>query len=181
MHKLCTGSGDAGRTSLPCGERVDKTDPRIEAYGALDELNSHIGLLVAGLAGGEAAPEGLRDELIGIQARLFDVGNSIGNGQREARRTLCAADLHRLETAIGRMGRESGMAPAPGFVLPGGCRAAAQAHVCRAVCRRAERRLCAAGMPEGSAAQAYMNRLSGYFYALARFLNHFNGIPERIL
>jgi len=183
------GSGDSGRTTLANGERVDKTDPRVEAYGALDELNCHIGLLAAELAGGQAVPGELPGELHDIQARLFDVGNSIARRQQGNPRTVCAADVRRLEAAIDRMQRESGTPPAPGFILPGGCRTAAQAHVCRAVCRRAERRLCAAGTAEetpassagGNTAQAYMNRLSGYFYALARFLNHFHKTPERIL
>lgn len=182
-------SGDSGQTTLANGERVDKTDPRVEAYGALDELNCHIGLLAAELAGETAVPEELHGELHDIQTRLFDVGSSIARPPQARRQTVCPADVNRLEAAIGRMRRESGTAAAPSFILPGGCRAAAQAHVCRAVCRRAERRLCtvrAAAETEAETdgttpAQAYMNRLSGYFYALARYLNHFHKTPERIL
>lgn len=181
ITRIYTRSGDEGRTSLPDGERVEKTDPRIEAYGTLDELNSHAGLLAAELAGMQPQPPGLRDELHEIQKKLFGVGNGLDTRTTASRLTVDKTDAEHLEAAIDRMAGECGTARPQGFVLPGGCRAAAQAHVCRAVCRRAERRLCATGMAGTAAARTYLNRLSDYFYALACYLNHFYNIPERNL
>lgn len=147
-------------TSLYGGERVRKDDPRIEACGALDELSSHIGLLVT------MADEALRPPLRDVQRRLFAIGALVA-GCSGVAGLPGVAEEEELLRAAKRLGAFRG------FVLPGGCPAAAQAHVCRTVCRRAERRIVACGTFDDMV--PYLNRLSGYLYALA---GHFNRISD---
>lgn len=177
---LYTRKGDSGMTV--CGNRrTDKCHPIIEAIGTLDELSCHIGLLSSEVR------SGYRPALEEIQRRLFAIGAalSVTNGKdRTDDREMTgltsgisyfptAETIHRLEEETDRL------SPAfCGFILPGGCRAAAQSHVCRAVCRRAERRVLAARC---LAAIPYLNRLSDYFFALARHLNQEEGTPETLL
>ncbi len=165
-----TANGDSGQTSLADGRRVPKNDVRIEACGALDELNSHIGFLLAAGVMPEAEAE-LHD----VQRRLFALG-ALAAGVVSPQYLPDAAAVRALEPPL-----ERSTAPRfSGFVLPGGCEAAARAHICRAVCRRAERRLLSALAegPQTADALRYLNRLSAYFFSLSRQLNIFFGAQE---
>lgn len=185
--KIYTGSGDRGKTGLFSGERVAKHDERIEAYGDLDELNSVIGVLIAGLPldGG-----GLGPELRGIQSGLLAIGawlaTAPGAPAAAALAPLDPEGARGLECAIDRL--DAGLPPLAGFILPGGHPGAARAHVARTVCRRAERRVVAlaAGVTDAAAAEqiqraiVYLNRLSDYFFVLARHINRLQGVEERL-
>jgi cob(I)alamin adenosyltransferase len=185
--KIYTGSGDRGKTSLFSGERVAKHDPRIDAYGDLDELNSVIGALIAGLPsdGGGLAPE-----LHGIQSDLFAIGawlaTAPGAPAAAALPPLDPDAATGLERAIDRL--DAGLPPLAGFILPGGHPGAAWAHIARTVCRRTERRVVglAGGGADATAAEQiqraiiYLNRLSDYFFVLARHINRIQGIEDRL-
>lgn len=185
--KIYTGSGDRGKTSLFSGERVAKDDARIEAYGDLDELNAAIGVLVASLPG---ACDDLRQELQKIQSDLFAVGawlaTSPGAPAAASLRPLDPDGAAGLEGGIDRL--DASLPPLAGFILPGGHAGAAWAHVARTVCRRTERRVVrlAAGVTEAAAAEqmkraiVYLNRLSDYFFVLARHINRVQGIEDRL-
>ena len=179
MSHLYTRTGDTGMTSLVGGQRVPKTHVRLEAYGTIDELNSHIGLLVAELDEGEDT-----QLLIGVQNLLFSIGSMLATDttQREVRpgRYVTEADVTGLEHAIDAA--EEGLPGWRGFILPGGTQAAAQAHVCRTVCRRAERLIytLAEQVEVDATLLAYVNRLSDYFFALAKKINHSAGQEENI-
>ncbi|MCU7553898.1 cob(I)yrinic acid a,c-diamide adenosyltransferase [Alteromonas sp. ASW11-19] len=167
--KIYTRTGDTGNTQVYATQtlRVSKDDILLDTYGDIDELNSHVGLLVCLL--GEDHEE--RPFLEGIQRTLFQAGFAIS-----ASSTLTPDDVTTLEKAIDT---HSENLPAPTqFLLPGGCQAAAQCHIARTVCRRAERTVTRlAGhhtVPE--AVMAYLNRLSDYLYTLARTLNAQAGI-----
>ena len=151
------------------GTPVPKTDPRMEANGTIDELNCHIGLLTCDV------PDDFRKELHDIQRRLFGISAIIADAPNP-KNVPGEEETARLRTRIAEMEIHTG--GFRGFVLPGGCRAAAQAHVCRAVCRRAERRVIATGHEE---LVPYLNRLSGYFFVLAKLLNNFYNSDEIIL
>lgn len=165
--RLYTRGGDCGRTTLADGRRAAKDSAVVEACGAVDELNCHVGLLAAAVA--PAVAERLHE----VQRRLFDVGAAACSAAGDGVLRPDERDVRGLESEIDRLSARG--AAFAGFVLPGGCATAAQAHVCRAVCRRAERRALTAGM---TAALPYLNRLSDYFYALAADLNKFNGVEE---
>ena len=185
--KIYTGSGDRGKTSLFSGERILKSDDRIEAFGDIDELNSLLGVLVKHLP--SQAPE-LAAEIEQVQADLFQVGawlaTTAGSAAVERLVVVSEARIRFLEAAMDRMTAD--LAPLRGFILPGGHVAAAWAHLARTVCRRAERHVVAlferifdAELP---AAQArvliYVNRLSDYLFTLARYLNHVTGVAETL-
>ena len=174
---LYTATGDKGTTSLVGGCRVAKSDIRLEAYGTTDELNSHIGLLIA-MMPADSDTTLLRR----IQDRLFIVGSALATDLErttlhEASR-LQEEEIACVEREIDRL--DSIVPPLCKFVLPGGAMAAAQAHVCRTVCRRAERCVCALAEvhPIADNVQRYINRLSDYFFVLARYINHATSTPE---
>ena len=174
---LYTATGDKGTTSLVGGKRVSKTDVRLEAYGTTDELNSHIGLLVAMMPAGDDVALLRR-----IQDTLFIVGSALATDLEtttlhEASR-LKEEEITCVEQRIDYL--DSQVPPLCKFVLPGGAQAAAQAHVCRTVCRRAERCICALAElhPVADHVQRYVNRLSDYFFVLARYINHATNTPE---
>lgn len=174
---LYTATGDKGTTSLVGGKRVSKTDVRLEAYGTTDELNSHIGLLVAMIPAGDDVALLRR-----IQDTLFIVGSALATDLEtttlhEASR-LKEEEITCVEQRIDYL--DSQVPPLCKFVLPGGAVAAAQAHVCRTVCRRAERCICALAElhPVANHVQRYVNRLSDYFFVLARYINHTTNTPE---
>jgi len=183
--KIYTGTGDRGKTSLFSGERVSKHHRRIEAYGDVDELNSLLGLLACGLNDLDAD---LRAETLRIQSDLFQIGawlaTTPGTSSGKALAAWKAENVRWLETAIDRM--EDELTPLQHFILPGGHPASASAHIARAVCRRAERRVVA--LVEDSAADpmpesyhwlcVYLNRLSDYLFVLARRINQLTGIEE---
>ncbi len=164
---------DYPETTLTNGSRVPKNDPRIEAYGTIDELNSVIGWLLASVA-----PPALRDELTAIQHELFETGGLIADANaRPDERTEQAAQ-RLLDTSRQRLATLPAL---KAFVLPAGTENACRAHICRTVCRRAER--CVYTLPATPvtlSVQNYLNRLSCYFFALARFLNYNSGHDEII-
>lgn len=172
--KLYTATGDEGQTSLAGGTRVAKDDIRIEAYGSVDELNAFIGLL----DNLHNIPGDLKDFLRVVQNKLFNIGAYLATPDAATARGLDAADVERLERAIDLLDAE--LPPLSNFVLPGGSRISSMSHVCRAVARRAERRVVAlaASAQIDSNVLVYLNRLSDYFFALARFNNIHNQIEE---
>jgi cob(I)alamin adenosyltransferase len=166
LTRIYTRAGDAGETSLGDGSRVSKTDPRIEAYGEVDEVNSLLGLALAA----RELPEELRPWLEQVQNDLFDVGADLSvplDDERERLRVR-QEQVERLEELCDRVNER--LEPLKSFVLPGGGEAAARLHVARAACRRAERAVVALadGEDVNPVALAYLNRLSDLLFILAR-------------
>lgn len=159
ISRVTTRSGDTGQSSLSDGKRIDKTDVVFTAIGDVDELNCFVGVLVT-----ELEPDGPFAGLCqGVQQSLFDIGAFLAT-----RGETSAPDAGPLEAQVAELNAE--LPPLREFVLPGGSRAAAAAHVCRSVCRRAERSLWAMG-DEAEACARYLNRLSDFFFVLARCCN----------
>ncbi|MBO6935847.1 MAG: cob(I)yrinic acid a,c-diamide adenosyltransferase [Deltaproteobacteria bacterium] len=174
--KIYTKTGDGGETGLFGGARVSKADPRVEAYGDVDELNAQIG--VARAVGLDADMDELLDT---IQAKLFDVGAELAQApgsKASAMPHVKEPDVVVLEKAIDTFEQE--LEPLKTFILPGGCPAAAQLHVGRTVTRRAERRVVAlAGQTEvRELIVHYLNRLSDLLFVLARVTNHRAGVAD---
>ena len=175
MTRIYTRAGDRGETSLGDGRRVRKTDPRIEAYGTVDEVNSLVGLALAG-----PLPEEFRPWLEEVQNDLFDLGADLSVPLEDERERLrvTEAQVQRLEELCDRVNES--LEPLKSFVLPGGSEAAARLHVARAACRRAER-LAVALAEDASVspdALSYLNRLSDLLFILARAANAEAGVPE---
>ena len=170
LSKIVTRTGDAGTTGLGDGSRVAKDAARIDAIGAVDELNSSIGVLLA-----EGLPDDMAACLVDIQHDLFDLGGELSIPGYEA---VTAAHVARLEERVEHF--NGPLAPLKEFVLPGGTRAAALAHVSRTVCRRAERALVHLGHAEtvSETARRYVNRLSDLLFVLARVLARASGHGE---
>lgn len=172
--KIYTKTGDQGETGLFSGQRVSKTHSRVAAYGTLDELNSHLGVAAAS----HPAPE-VAAAITSLQSLLFELGSDLAT----ILKTPSAARI--TPEHIGRLEQEmdSMMAVLPplrAFLLPGGSPAAAQIHVARAVCRRAEREAIEASQIEEIPADAliFLNRLSDYLFVLARYENLRSGHAE---
>lgn len=163
LSKIVTRTGDAGTTGLGDGTRVAKDNLRIDTMGEVDELNSSLGVLLA-----EELPGAIRNALTGIQNDLFDLG-----GELCIPGSSIIGDAHivRLEGLVTEF--NAGLAPLKDFILPGGTRAAALAHLARTVCRRAERRLVHLANTEAVSdhARKYLNRLSDLLFVLGRALN----------
>ncbi len=174
--KIYTRSGDKGRTSLIGGRRVSKTHYRLEAYGTIDELNAHLGLLAAQLPASSAQ----LSTLLRIQRTLFVLGAQLAtpSDAPTSPAAVTPAMVQGLEAAIDDIYRQ--LPPLRAFVLPGGCLPSAQCHVCRTVCRRAERRVLALAARVAIPAEvcSYLNRLSDYLFVLARLLNAEQGTEE---
>lgn len=174
---LYTATGDNGTTSLVGGQRTAKHSPRIEAYGTIDELNSHIGLLTAKLP---KSPDfdPIAATLLGVQHRLFDIGAALATPSTTPTQAITAEQITEIERAIDTV--DAALPPLRQFVLPGGTEAAAQAHVARTVCRRAERRVTALAESEAvdPLINRYINRLSDLLFAIARFNNVKSSSPE---
>lgn len=174
--KLYTRHGDTRQTSLVGGRRVMKDDIRIAVCGDLDELNAHIGMLLS-----FGVPERESDVLIRVQQQLFYIGGELSNPDFAMPSHLAAADIAQLEQCVDTLQKET---PEPEtFVLPGGCTAAAESHVCRTVARRAERSIVAMSHEyrvEPLILQ-FINRLSDYFFVLALNLNFITSIDEKKL
>jgi cob(I)alamin adenosyltransferase len=169
LTRIYTRGGDRGETSLGDGSRVSKLDPRVGAYGAVDELSSHIGLALAAID----LPEGLRGALQHVQNDLFDVGADLSTpfSEGDERLRVRQVQIEELERLCDLYN-----APLPdlrSFVLPGGTEAAARLHVARAVCRRAELAVLAAAaeIPLDPLAAIYLNRLSDLLFILGRTAN----------
>ena len=152
ITKVYTRTGDKGMTSLVGGVRIKKSDIRLEAYGTVDELSAHLGMLVAMMPEGDE-----RDLVVRVQNNLFNVCTHLATDQL----------MRQLPER-------------QGFVLPGGVPAACQAHICRTVCRRAERRIAALAEVAQIAPemQQYVNRLSDYLFVLAKIINFNEGKSE---
>jgi len=166
LTKIYTRTGDKGDTGLADGSRVAKDAPRIEAMGDIDELNSALGVLLA-----EALPDDLRACLANVQNDLFDLG-----GELSVPGHSILADSHvmQLEAALDQF--NAALPALKDFILPGGSRAAALAHVARTVCRRAERRVVTLAKTEAVPALAcpYLNRLSDLLFVASRVLNRWS-------
>jgi len=169
--KIYTRTGDAGETSLFGGARVAKNDPRIDAYGTVDELNAFIGLARA------SWPDAPFDaQLASVQSDLFDIGAQLASPGNAKFTGAAPLRVTQLEVAIDEM--EVELPPLKSFILPGGTAAAAHLHAARTVCRRAERLVVALDDRESKNSLVYLNRLSDYLFVAARFANHVNGVPD---
>ena len=174
--KIYTRTGDTGETSLFGGTRVQKSDPRVDAYGDVDELNACLGLARASGADAEIEAELLRlqRDLFALGAQLADPGEKLA--ARVTKAVLGDDDVARLEQVIDRL--EAELAPLRRFILAGGSPAGAALHVARAVCRRAERRMVALEPAVDTVLLRYVNRLSDLLFVLARVVNRRAGAPE---
>lgn len=167
---IYTRTGDSGTTSLADGERVAKNCERLEAYGTIDELNSHMGLLRA--YADECADVKTKDFLGCVQEELFVVGGALS---RAGSMSDADGSVRKIEAEIDRL--SACLPRLTSFILPSGCVSACEAHVCRTVCRRAER-LTWRIKGEDDCAK-YLNRLSDYLFVLARYLNAVSGEEEK--
>jgi cob(I)alamin adenosyltransferase len=190
--KIYTRTGDQGQTGLFGGARVSKSDPRVAAYGDVDELNACLGMVraQAELAGDLAdLLEQLQKDLFAIGARLadpagkidrrstLDAGRSTMDDRRSTKVAVTSADVARLEGWIDRL--EAELPPLRRFILPGGSRAGALLHFSRTVCRRAERAIVSLGIEHvDEHLVIFVNRLSDLLFVLARAVNHRSGQPE---
>lgn len=179
ITKVYTRHGDKGMTDLVGGERVSKASRRLEAYGTVDELNSHLGLLAAMI--GEGDDQGA---VTRIQSTLFNVCTNLATDQSTTP-LYPSAHVDPKETEFLEHQVDDIQALLPerhGFILPGGSMAAAQCHVCRTVCRRAERCIVALGEVAQISPEVlqYVNRLSDYLFVLAKKINFSKGISEKI-
>jgi cob(I)alamin adenosyltransferase len=174
LTRIYTRGGDAGETSLGDGSRVSKLDERITAYGASDELNSAIGVVLAG-----GCPPDIADVLLRIQNELFDLGADLSVPiEHEGRLRVTQDQIDRLEEDCD--GFNAGLPELKSFVLPGGGEAAARLHVARTVCRRAEREalVAAEATQVNPLTVVYLNRLSDLLFILARAANAADGREE---
>jgi len=180
--KLYTRTGDDGTTGLFGGERVGKDDPRVEAYGTVDELNAALGLAAAACAGDRPGQIRLREIIGELQSRLFDLGADLATPQDSKQRTkivpLDAKDISAVEAWIDEI--EAGNEPMRNFILPGGTESAARLHAARTVCRRAERRVIslARAEPINEELVRYLNRVGDLLFAMARRANGDAGIED---
>ncbi|MCX7945696.1 MAG: cob(I)yrinic acid a,c-diamide adenosyltransferase [Hydrogenophilus sp.] len=175
LSKIVTRTGDDGTTGIVGNERLRKDAPRIEAIGNVDELNSALGLLAA-----ESLPPDLMDLTIALQHQLFDLGSELAAPGcslfTEEHLAAVEAHIERLNAAL---------PPLTEFILPGGTRPAAYAHLARAICRRAERALVRLAADESPSRvrpilYRYLNRLSDLLFILARTLNARAGVSDRL-
>lgn len=182
--KLYTRRGDDGTTSLFDGSSVPKCDPRVAAYGSVDELNACLGVAVALVGRSLPTEEGrhLAERLGTIQSELFHLGADLATPVDAAPRSRVPAveepQIKRLEGWIDEAAAET--TPLSTFILPGGDLAAVHLHVCRTVCRRAEREIVAlaGAQPVNPLVVVYVNRLGDLFFAWARWVNHMVGVAD---
>ncbi|MDM7463752.1 MAG: cob(I)yrinic acid a,c-diamide adenosyltransferase [Tepidimonas taiwanensis] len=167
LTQIATRTGDGGTTGLGTNQRVSKNSLRVHAMGDVDELNSHIGLLLC-----EPMPDDVRDVLVEIQHQLFNLGGELSIPGYEL---LKPDAVLALDEALAHYNAR--LPRLQEFILPAGTRAAALAHVCRTVARRAERSVVALGNEEAihDAPRQYLNRLSDLLFVLARVLNRMDG------
>ena len=167
LSKIATRTGDKGTTGLGDGSRVDKDSVRVQALGDVDELNSFVGLLLC-----EDMPADLREELVSIQHDLFDLGGELCIPGYQL---IKDSHVLRLDELLEKY--NSTLTPLKDFILPAGSRAASIAHLCRTVCRRAERSIVTLGKAEtiNEHPRQYVNRLSDLMFVLSRVLNRHAG------
>ena len=177
ITKVYTRTGDQGETSLVGGVRIKKSHIRLEAYGTVDELSAHLGMLVSMMK-----PDEERDFIIRIQNNLFNVCTHLATDQSQTplypSAHLADGEIASIEQRIDSLMKQ--LPERQGFILPGGVPAACQAHICRTVCRRAERRIAALAEEAQIAPemQQYVNRLSDYLFVLAKIINFNEGKSE---
>ena len=182
LNRIYTKLGDAGQTSLAGGQRVPKDDPRIDAFGVVDELNAFVGLARVSCSEGKGGRLGeLAEILRRVQHELFNLGSILATRPEDVhpkQARVTSEEVAQLEREIDAANAE--LAPLRSFVLPGGTRLNAELHVARTVCRRAERRLVAMARHEEVPAVAiqYLNRLSDALFVWSRWVNHVLGAPE---
>jgi cob(I)alamin adenosyltransferase len=175
--KIYTRTGDAGDTGLFDGTRVAKDDPRVAAYGDVDEINAWLGLANTEVGESDLRPmlERIQRDLFAVGARLADPSRKIAD--RVSKAAVTSEDISRLEVWID--GLESELPTLRRFILAGGCRGGAMLHVARTICRRAERAIVSLGRdafePE---VLIYVNRLSDLLFVMARVANRRAGVPE---
>ena len=180
LNRIYTKRGDSGQTSLVGGQRVAKDSPRIEAYGTVDELNAYIGLATVSCAEDKRLSE-LGAILLRVQHELFNLGSILATEPQDVhpkQPRVTEAEVFRLEREIDAM--NEGLPDLRSFVLPGGTRLNAELHVCRTVCRRAERLLVGFARSEAVPAEAiqYLNRLSDALFVWSRWVNHALAVAE---
>ncbi len=186
ITRVYTRQGDSGETSLAGGQRVPKDSPRLEAYGTVDELNSFVGIASATLSGMEADSPKLAELtaiLLRVQHELFNLGSILATLPQDVhvkQARVTHAEIGQLEVEMDRMNEE--LSPLRSFVLPGGSRLNAELHVCRTVCRRAERMAVTLARVEPVPPEAvrYLNRLSDAFFVWSRWVSHVTGAPETL-
>jgi cob(I)alamin adenosyltransferase len=174
LNIIYTKTGDDGTTSLANNERINKTTPRIEALGTVDEVNAHLGLAVSLLQQASGFPD-LNKQLLRIQNELFNLGAELAmlvTEEQPESPCITNENISQLEKEIDQ--RHQVLKPLTSFILPGGSQAAAQLHVCRTVARRAERRLVHLAEQETirPVSQQYLNRLSDWLFVMARWVLH---------
>jgi cob(I)alamin adenosyltransferase len=177
LDRIYTKTGDAGMTGLGGGQRVPKDALRVSTYGTVDELNSQIGVALAtGLS------ERLATELPLIQNELFDLGSDLATpAQSQARHAVPTVEIRHIEKLERLIDEFNGVVgPLANFLLPGGSLGAAQLHVARTICRRAEREATTLARDEtlGPTVLPYLNRLSDALFVMARYENHVAGVAE---
>lgn len=170
LTRIYTRTGDKGETGLADGSRLPKDAPRVEALGAIDELNSVLGMLLA-----ESLPEDVRTCLTDVQHDLFDLGGELSVPGHPM---IAESHIARLEQTLDQFNAD--LPALKDFILPGGSRAAAAAHIARTVCRRAERRVITLAKAEAVSQLAgpYLNRLSDLLFVIARVLNRAAQVPD---
>jgi len=186
INRVYTRRGDQGETSLAGGQRVSKDAPRIEAYGTVDELNSFLGaarVTARQLAVTEARLSALAAILLRVEHELFNLGSILATLPEDVhpqQARVTDAEVAQLETEIDRMNEK--LPPLRSFVLPGSSRLDAELHICRTVCRRAERATVALGRVESVPPEAvrYLNRLSDALFVCSRWASHVTGAPETL-
>lgn len=182
INRVYTRTGDAGETGLAGGQRVPKDSPRIEAYGTVDELNSFVGI-ARDSAGESDATRPLAAILLRVQHELFNLGSILATMTEDVhpnQARVTETEVQQLELEMDRM--NEGLPPLRSFVLPGGSRLNAELHVCRTVCRRAERLCVSLARQEGVPGEPvrYLNRLSDAFFVWSRWASHVTGTPETL-
>jgi cob(I)alamin adenosyltransferase len=172
--KIYTKQGDKGYTSLVDGTKVKKSNIRLDTYGTVDELNAHLGLLICQLENIESLKKE-RTELKQVQIWLFQLGSQLACADVELAKnlpTITVNEIKQMEESIDQMTLE--LPKLKNFILPGGHIASAQSHICRTVCRRAERNcaILSEQIDFNYPAIAFLNRLSDYFFTFSRLINH---------
>lgn len=178
--KIYTKGGDKGMTSLLDGSRVEKYHPQIEAYGEVDQLNSYLGLLISQCSKFNELRE-FEKELFHIQNILFQIGTGLScNSSEDISKFMKfeAEEIEKLETKIDSY--SEALPELKNFILPGGSEAASMAHISRCQTRKAERLVCKIEKKEYQLILKFLNRLSDYFFALARMINHKLGVEDNI-
>jgi cob(I)alamin adenosyltransferase len=182
INRVYTRQGDRGETGLAGGQRVPKDGPRIEAYGSVDELNAFVGAARV-TAAADPKTTGLAEVLLRVQHELFNLGSILATLPQDVhpkQARVTDAEIEQLEHEMDRMNED--LEPLRSFVLFGGSRLNADLHICRIVCRRAERACVTLARSESVPPEAvrYLNRLSDALFVWSRWASHILGVPETL-